>query len=421
MTTIDSKERMSKEGKIIVVAILMGLIVDGMDLQMLALALPSIMKELQLSNVVGGAIATITLLGMGLGGSLAGWLSDRLGRMKVTFFSICLFSVGTAMISICQDYWQIAVIRFISGFGIAAVYSVGLTLAAEYVPTKIRSTIMGIMQAGWSVGYVLAALLSSYVLPAFGWRALFFCAIFPGIICLWMLWGHQDSPSWLASREALRKSGVKRENEFAKIWAVKSVRYTFIAWSCTAIFLQFGYYGANTWLPSYLVKELGVDLKNMGWFIAATYTMTVLGKVLAGWLGDIFGRRVIWVIGGISTAIALPLIAYYAAPDNVAYLLLIFGLLFGSPMGLNSQYLAESYPTSIRGTAVALSYQMGRIGSMLSPLMIGFVSVQYSLAFGIGLLGIAYFFCGILPGLFIPDKQYDPKAVSIPIIQEDKI
>jgi len=421
VTTIDSKERMSKEGKIIVVAILMGLIVDGMDLQMLALALPSIMKELQLSNVVGGAIATITLLGMGLGGSLAGWLSDRLGRMKVTFFSICLFSVGTAMISICQDYWQIAVIRFISGFGIAAVYSVGLTLAAEYVPTKIRSTIMGIMQAGWSVGYVLAALLSSYVLPAFGWRALFFCAIFPGIICLWMLWGHQDSPSWLASREALRKSGVKRENEFAKIWAVKSVRYTFIAWSCTAIFLQFGYYGANTWLPSYLVKELGVDLKNMGWFIAATYTMTVLGKVLAGWLGDIFGRRVIWVIGGVSTAIALPLIAYYAAPDNVAYLLLIFGLLFGSPMGLNSQYLAESYPTSIRGTAVALSYQMGRIGSMLSPLMIGFVSVQYSLAFGIGLLGIAYFFCGILPGLFIPDKQYDPKAVSIPIIQEDKI
>ena len=86
MTATDDK--MSREGKIIVTAILIGLIVDGMDLQMLALALPSIMKELHLSNVVGGAIATLTLLGMGLGGSLAGWMSDRLGRIRVTFLAI---------------------------------------------------------------------------------------------------------------------------------------------------------------------------------------------------------------------------------------------------------------------------------------------------------------------------------------------
>ncbi|MDD5171173.1 MAG: MFS transporter, partial [Syntrophales bacterium] len=285
MAVTDSADKFSREGKIIVTAICVGLIVDGMDLQMLALALPSIMKELHLSNVVGGAIATLTLLGMGIGGILAGWLSDRIGRIRVTFWSVCLFSVGTGLIALCQNYWQIAVIRFISGFGIGAVYSVGLTLAAEYVPTKIRSTVLGIMQAGWSIGYVLAALLSAYVLPNLGWRSLFLCAIMPGVVTLWLLWGHKDSPSWLASREAVRKSGVKRENEFAKIWAIKSVRYTFIAWSLTAIFLQFGYYGANTWLPSYLVKDLGVNLKNMGWYIAATYTCTVLGKVIAGWLG----------------------------------------------------------------------------------------------------------------------------------------
>lgn len=148
-----------------------------------------------------------------------------------------------------------------------------------------------------------------------------------------MLWGHKDSPSWFASREAARETAKKtgkRQNEFAKIWAIKSVRFTFIAWSCTAIFLQFGYYGANTWLPTYLVKELGVNLKNMGWFIAATYTMTVVGKILAGYLAGIFGRRIVWVVGAVSTAIALPLIVTYTTPSNVAYLLLIFGLLFGS-------------------------------------------------------------------------------------------
>ncbi len=413
MTASDSKDRMSREGKIIVTAICVGLIVDGMDLQMLALALPSIMKELKLSNVVGGAIATLTLLGMGIGGSMAGWLSDRMGRIRVTFWAIFLFTAGTGLIAACQSYWQIALIRFISGFGIAAVYSVGLTLASEYIPMKIRSTIMGIMQAGWSLGYVLAAILSTYVLPNLGWRSLFLCAIFPGIVTLWMLWGQKDSPSWLANRDAIRKSGIKQKNEFARIWADKSVRRTFIAWSLTAIALQFGYYGANTWLPSYLVKDLGVNLKNMGWFIAATYTATVAGKILAGWLGDVFGRRIIWVIGGIATAVTLPMIIYFATPGNVAYLLLIFGLLFGTPYGLNSQYLSESFPTSIRGTAVATAYNMGRIGSMVSPLMIGFVSVQYSIAFGISLLGIAYAICAVIPGIFIPDKMFDPKALTV--------
>jgi AAHS family cis,cis-muconate transporter-like MFS transporter len=125
MAENDSVNTFTKEGKMIVSAIMLGLIVDGMDLQFLALALPSIMKELHLSNVVGGAIATITLLGMGLGGSLAGWLSDRIGRIKVTFIAICIFTVGTALIAACQNYWQLAVIRFLSGFGLAAVYSVG--------------------------------------------------------------------------------------------------------------------------------------------------------------------------------------------------------------------------------------------------------------------------------------------------------
>jgi AAHS family cis,cis-muconate transporter-like MFS transporter len=253
-----------------------------------------------------------------------------------------LFSVGTAFIATCQNYWQIAALRFISGLGIAAVYSVGTTLSSEYVPTRIRSTILGIMQAGWSFGYVLAGIVSSYAIPHFGWRVLFACAIIPGVLCIFLLRGRKDSPSWLSSRAMIRSSDKQYQNEFKRVWTNRSVRKTFIAWSLTAIFIQFGYYGANTWLPSYLVKELGIDLKNMGWFVAATYTMTVGGKIAAGWFGDVIGRRITWVIGCIATAVTLPMIIYYATPGNVIFLLLIFGFLFGTPYGLNSQYLAES-------------------------------------------------------------------------------
>jgi AAHS family cis,cis-muconate transporter-like MFS transporter len=382
-----------------------------MDLQLLALALPSIMKELHLSNVSGGAIATVTFAGMGIGGILAGWISDRIGRVRVVFWAIVVFSIGTALISLCQTFWQILAVRFFSGFGLAALYSVGLTLAAEFVPEKRRGMILGIMQAGWSLGYVIAALISSYILPTVGWRPLFLSALIPGVITLLMLRGISDPPSWFASREAARKAG-KRENEFAKLWADKSVRKIFIAWSLTAIALQFGYYGVNTWLPSYMVKELGVNLKNMGWYVASTYAATVVGKVVAGSLTDYFGRRAIWFASSLATAIAIPVIIHYANAGNVALLMLIFGFLFGAPYGINSTYLAESFPTSVRGTAVATSYNIGRIGSMASPMLIGYVSTNYSIALGLALLGIAYAITAIIPGIFIRNKMYDPNSVD---------
>jgi MFS transporter, AAHS family, cis,cis-muconate transporter len=400
-----------KSWVIVVGAVLIGLIVDGMDLQLLALALPSIMKELHLSNVSGGAIATVTFAGMGIGGILAGWISDRIGRVRVVFWAIVLFSIGTGLISLCQTFWQIAAVRFFSGFGLAALYSVGLTLAAEFVPEKRRGMILGIMQAGWSLGYVFAGLISSYVLPAIGWRPLFLSALVPGVICLVMLRGISDPPSWFASREAARKAG-KRENEFAKLWADKPVRKIFIAWSLTAIALQFGYYGVNTWLPSYMVKELGVNLKNMGWYVASTYAATVVGKIVAGSLTDYFGRRSIWFASALCTAVAIPVIIHYANAGNVAVLMLLFGFLFGAPYGINSTYLAESFPTSVRGTAVATSYNIGRIGSMSSPILIGYVSTNYSIAFGLALLGVAYAVTAIIPGLFIRDKMYDPNSLD---------
>jgi MFS transporter, AAHS family, cis,cis-muconate transporter len=67
---------------------------------------------------------------------------------------VLVFSVFTGLIALCQIFWQIAILRFISGFGIGAVYSIGTLLEAEYVPTRMRTTILGTLQAGWSVGYV---------------------------------------------------------------------------------------------------------------------------------------------------------------------------------------------------------------------------------------------------------------------------
>lgn len=414
MRHVAAPDSFDRTGKLVAVAVFVALLVDGMDLQMLALALPSISKELQLSSVSAGALITYTLTGMGIGGVLAGWLSDRIGRVRVVWWSVAVFSTFTSVIALCDAYWQIALMRFISGFGIGALYSIGTLLAAEFVPTRVRTTVLGTLQAGWSVGYVAAALFSAYLLPRFGWRPLFACAIVPGMVSLALLWNAPDPPSWTKARGRTGRS-LAGPSPFGVLWRDPPLRRTFLLWTATSIALQFGYFGANSWLPSYLVKDLGVNVQNMGWYVAGTYTMMVIGKIVTGYLADAVGRRTMWVVSGVLTAVYLPFLIYAATPGNVAYLLLAFGFLYGAPYAVHTTYLSESFPAGVRGTAAATSYSLGRIGSTLSPLLIGMAASSYSIGIGIGLMGVAYAVAALVPGLFIREKMFDPSAVESPV------
>src|SRR5262245_39923322 len=120
------------------IGVFVAMVVDGMDLQMLSLALPSLSKELGLSSGSAGRLGTYTLVGMGIGGVLAGRLADRIGRMRVVWWAVVTFTICTGVIGFARTYAEIAAMRFLSGFGIAALYSIGTLAAAEYAPTRIR-------------------------------------------------------------------------------------------------------------------------------------------------------------------------------------------------------------------------------------------------------------------------------------------
>jgi len=407
-TTWSAVMALDRTAKLVAVAMCFALIIDGMDTQVLALSLPSISNELRLTTVAAGALSTYTFLGMGIGGVLAGRLSDRIGRARVVWWSVLTFTLFTTIIAVAHTYLQIATMRFVSGFGIGAIYCTGTVLVAEYVPTMIRATILGVLQAALPVGYSSAAMLSSYLLPRFGWRALFACSILPGIITLRLLWGIADPPSW----RALRKRGDSRVSAVRTAWQDPLLRRTFLLWTITSMALQFGYYGANTWLPSYLMKDLHLNAQSTGWYVAAAYLMSVVGKLITGWLADVTGRKILWVVTGLVAAVYIPFLVHAATRANVAYLLLIFGFLFGAPYAINATYMNESFPNSVRGTAVATSYSIGRVGSMLSPLLIGVAASRHSIGLGIALLGISYVVFALIPGFFIREKMFDPEAVE---------
>jgi AAHS family cis,cis-muconate transporter-like MFS transporter len=385
----------------------LGLMVDGMDLMFLSYSLPGLMQDLQLSKAQAGALASYSLLGMALGGIFGGWAADRFGRVRVMVWTIVLFSIGTAALSLTQSYWQFALLRFISALGLGAEYVVCNTLMAEYVPTGRRTTVLGTLQAGWSAGYVVATILAGAIIPVYGWRPLFATALVPVLLALFIRRMVPEPPGW--KRAVGAEPTAKRGSQWKEVFASPRRRRIFVLWTLTSCFLQFGYYGVNNWLPTYIVNELKFNFTTMTGYLVGTYVAMIIGKIIAGYLADIIGRRWMYVIGGLSTALFLPVIVQLHTPGNIIALLTAFGFLYGVPYGVNATYMTESFETHIRATAVGGAYNIGRIGAALAPWLIGVIATRYSIGVGLIVMSGAYFLTGIIPALFIREKMYDPQ------------
>ncbi len=394
----------------------LGLMIDGADMMFLSYSLSSIKKDFGLTSVEAGMLGSVTMAGMAVGGIVGGWAADRFGRVKTVVWTFVLFSIGTAVLGTTNSFGEFAIVRFISALGLGAEYVVCNTLMAEYVPTQRRTTILGTLQAGWSVGYVVATLLAAWILPAYGWRWLFYISIIPVFLAILMQRMVPEPPSWVAARAkrvADKAAGVvndvKQESAYKLIFGNPSHRRMFILWLLTATFLQFGYYGVNNWMPTYLEKELGMQFKSMTTYMVGTYVAMILGKIIAGWLADRFGRRAIFALGAFGAAIFLPVIVYFNSPDNIVYLMTIFGFLYGVPYGVNATYMTESFETKIRGSAVGGAYNLGRMGAAIAPATIGYLATEGSIGLGFLVMGAAYFLAGLVPLLFIKEKLYDPQ------------
>jgi AAHS family cis,cis-muconate transporter-like MFS transporter len=395
---------------VVLISGFLGLMVDGMDLMFLSYSLPSLIEDFQISRVQAGSLATYSLLGMAVGGLLGGWAADRYGRVRVVVWTMVLFSVGTGALGLTQSYWQFAIVRFVSAMGLGAEYVVCNTLMSEYVPTERRTTVLGTLQAGWSVGYVVATLVAGAIIPAYGWRPLFLTAFVPVVLALYIRQVVPEPASWKKATGG--GAPVSRPSTWSTLFANPKDRRTFVLWTLTSCFLQFGYYGVNNWLPTYVVSELNFNFTQMTGYLVGTYVAMILGKIVAGYLADVFGRRWMYVFGGLATAAFLPVIVTLNTPGNVVLLLTVFGFLYGIPYGVNATYMTESFQTHNRGTAVGGAYNIGRVGAAIAPTLIGVIATQYSIGLGMIVMGGAYFLTGIIPALFIPEKMYDPQEAA---------
>lgn len=389
------------------------LLVDGADMLLLSYSLSSLKAEFGLSSFQAGMLGSVTLAGMAIGGIFGGWASDKFGRVRIISLSIIKFSLLTALLGFVSNVYEFAAVRFLSALGLGAVYMVCAGLMSELVPTKYRTTIIATIFTGWTFGYIVASLLAGAIIPEHGWRMLFMISGSAVIIGILMPFFVKESEAWKKARLNRTKIEAKMvkgdRSVFKALVQDKLIFRTLIFWMVVAGFMQFGYYGVNNWMPLYLEQELGMNFKSMTNYLIGSYTAMIGGKILAGVMGDRLGRKFTFIFGSVSTAIFLVIIVMFHNPGNILYLLVIFGFLYGMPLGVYTTYMSESFPTNVRGTAIGTAHNVGRIGSTIAPATIGFIATQGSIGLGFLVMGVAYLICA-LPTFFIKEKMYDPEA-----------
>jgi MFS family permease len=383
----------------------LGWMLDSMDVQIYALVLVEVMRDLQMDPATGGLLASITLLGSAAGGFLFGVLADRIGRTRALMASILLYSVFTAACGLAQTVTQLAVFRLFLGVGFGGEWATGAALVAETWPAEHRGKALGIMQSSWAIGYALAAALTAFLLPVVGWRGVFFAGILPAVITLWIRRRVPEPEIWVRTQaEEKRAAGLGLGEVFSSAYR----RHAIVATLMNAG-TMFAWWGLFTWIPSYLklpAAEGGAGLTVLNsslWIIVLTVGQ-FLGYVTFGFIADRMGRRQAYLLYLLVAAAVVPIYGAARAP----WLLLLLGPLVGFfGTGYFSGFgaiTAELFPTRIRVTAQGFTYNMGRIASAVAPFLVGRLAQSSGFASAFLVISAAFLFAAALSWL-LPETK----------------
>ena len=367
-----------------------------MDVMLYAFALGSIQQEFGLTSAQAGALASVTLLSSAFGGIGVGILADRYGRARLLRWAVVSYSVFTALTATATSVWQLVLWRTLLGFGMGGEWSAGSVLVAETWPARHRGKAIGVMQSGWAVGYILAATLAAAVIPRFGWRPLFLFGLLPAVLAFWIRRNVPEPAKWQPTAAGTRWSHALRAM-FTPPLLGRTVTATVIA-----TFLLFAYWGLFTWVPRFLappVESGGAGMgivRSSGWIVPMQLG-ALAGYLSFGFLADRFGRRPVFLIFVLCSAVIVPL---YGGAARDATLLLLLGPLVGffghGYFSVFGAMLAELYPTAIRGTAQGTCYNAGRAVSALAPYSIGAIADARGLGPALGFTALFYVAAGAL-------------------------
>ena len=312
---------------------------------------------------------TATLAMRPLGAVLFGLLADRYGRRIPLMANVLYFSVIELLCGFSPNYTFFLVMRALFGIGMGGEWGVGASLAMEAAPPRLRGILSGILQSGYSIGYLLAALAARFLLPAWGWRAMFWAGAAPALLALYIRTKVPESEAW-------------KQNRAADTWQVLRIvgrewkRFGYLVIMMT--FMMFLSHGTQDLYPDFLQEVHKVSAAARA-NIAIIYNIAaVIGAIVFGHLSQVAGRR-----KGMAAALALSLLMIpfwafgWSIPVLIAGACLMQAGVQGA-WGVIPVHLNEMSADAARGLMPGLAYQLGIL--LASPTN----SIQYALRDHVG-------------------------------------
>ncbi|MFC8510498.1 MFS transporter [Streptomyces sp. NPDC057411] len=381
-----------------------GYALDSYDFFTLPLSMVAIAAYFQLDKGQTGLLTTVTLVVSAVGGALAGVLADRVGRVKALLVTVITYALFTVLCGFAPDYETLMVFRALQGLGFGGEWAVGAILVAEYASARHRGRTLGGVQSAWAAGWALAVIVYTLVFRFVdadtAWRVMFWTGALPALLVVYVRRHVEDAPQ---AAEA-RRAGAGR-GSFTAVFKRPLLGTTLFA-VLLSTGVQGGYYTLATWVPTFLKTERGLTVVGTGGYLAFLISGAFTGYLTGGYLTDRLGRKRNIALFAVLSALAV--LAYTHIPAGANTLLLVLGFPLGFCMsaifsGFGS-FLAELYPTPVRGTGQGLTYNTGRAVGALFPALVGFLAESWGVG-GALVFGAVGYGLAVLALLGLPETR----------------
>jgi MFS transporter, SHS family, lactate transporter len=333
-----------------VTASFLGWTLDAFDFFVVVFLIDRLAAEFHVGKKAIIASLFVTLVMRPVGALIFGLMTDRYGRRIPLMVNVVFFSVVELACGFSPNLTFFLVMRALYGIGMGGEWGIGASLAMESVPPRWRGILSGILQSGYSVGYLLAAVVARFVLPTWGWRPMFWLGGLPALLAFYIAARVPESEAWKQHRAPSTGAMLK---------IVASQWKSFLYMVLLMTFMMFLSHGTQDLYPDFLgtVHKLGPAMQS---YMAIIYNVgAIIGAIVFGQFSDRLGRRRTMITAMTMALLVIPLWAFGGS---------IITLIIGSFLmqagvqgawGVIPVHLSELSPDETRGLVPGLAYQMG--------------------------------------------------------------
>jgi SHS family lactate transporter-like MFS transporter len=337
-----------------VIASFLGWTLDAFDFFLVTFTLTAIGKEFGQTDKAMALSITLTLAFRPIGAFVFGLMADRYGRRIPLMIDLVFYSVVEVATGFTHSYMSFLVLRALFGIGMGGEWGVGASLAMEKAPAHRRGILSGLLQEGYAVGNLLAAVCYFFVFPRWGWRPMFFIGGLPALLALYVRSQVTESDAWVRERARTRDhSWAEYGREIRSHWKLFAYLLFFMS------MMGFVSHGTQDMYPTFLQRDWKFDPGMKAIVTMIANVGAILGGIVFGHYSDRIGRRRA-IIGALLLAIvSIPLWAFAPTVPLLIVGAFVMQFMVQGAWGVVPAHINELSPNSVRGFLPGFAYQCG--------------------------------------------------------------